>query len=233
MLILSISTTFSQTKKYKWAYDSCEYESVYDTSKYTLAQLRDTHKLMNERGLLLNFDATPQDLVAVRNLDIARLENEYSAKKTELENLKLVKSVYFENLRRRVLKQLDQTYELSKVTVTAYKNPKVLKQFNFAQSCAEKFADPLISGGDLLLKTWLEINTKSRENNGDPGYVKRLYEERYNSSDRFSYAQNEVMTFGWWNCANAFIEYVDDSGKSEKEFKKVFKRTKKIGCDEP
>jgi hypothetical protein len=233
IMLLSISITFSQTKKFKWTSDMCEFESTYDTSKYTLAQLRDTHKLMSERGLLLNFDATPQDINAVENLNISTLDREYLKKKSELENLRLVKSAHFENLRQSQLRTLEQVYKLSRITAEAYKKPKVLKQFDFAKSCVTKYADSLTSGGDALLQKWLEVNRIIRENNGDPDRIKRIYEEQLNSPAKFKYARNEVMTFGWWNCANAYIEYVDDNGQSEKEFKKLFKRTKKIGCDEP
>jgi hypothetical protein len=112
IVLFSISLGFAQTKKIKWSSDWCDYESTYDASKYSATQLRDTLKLMKTQGLLLEFDASPQDLAGVDKLNIANLESEYLAKKRSFENLKLVKSPYFENLRKRLLKQLEQTYQL-------------------------------------------------------------------------------------------------------------------------
>lgn len=55
------------------------------------------------------------------------------------------------------------------------------------------------------------------------------------SPDRLKFALVETMSFGWWNCANAAIEYAPDgfSEGIEAEFKKFFKTTKTISCDEP
>jgi hypothetical protein len=42
------------------------------------------------------------------------------------------------------------------------------------------------------------------------------------------------MAFGWWNCANEFIERPEQAsdGTAEKEFRKLFTRVKEV-CDEP
>lgn len=232
-LLTSITVNFAQTKTFKWSSEMCDYQSVYNAKKVSLAQLKDTLKLMKMQGLPLNFDATPQNLDAVDKLNVADLQSEYEAKKREIEGLKLVKNSYFENFRKAKLKELEQVYQLSKVTAEGYKNPQIIKDFDFAPSCVSKYADSLISGGDDLLNIWLEVNKESRKNNSDPNYIRKKYETQLNSPDKFRYARNEVMTFGWWNCANLSIEYVSSDGQAEKEFKKLFVKTKTINCDEP
>lgn len=63
--------------------------------------------------------------------------------------------------------------------------------------------------------------------------MQRIFEEQYASPDRMKFALVEVMTFGWWNCANKAIKYVDYDGSQEREFRKLFIRVKTISCDEP
>lgn len=233
VLFSAASAGFAQVRTFKWSYDVCEYQSSYDAKKYNLAELQDTLKLLNINGTPLNFDATPFDINKVEELNINELEQEYATKKREIENLKLIKSAYFGKLREDKLRELEQVYRLSKVTAEAHKNPQVLKDFSFAQSCINEYAEPLITGGDSLLSTWLTVNRESRKNNASPENIRKIYERQFNSPDKFRYARNEVMTFGWWNCANNFIEYVQDNGQAEKEFKKLFTRTKTVYCDEP
>jgi hypothetical protein len=55
------------------------------------------------------------------------------------------------------------------------------------------------------------------------------------SPDRLKFARVEVMSFGWWNCANEFIKYDqgDNGPAREREFRKLFMRVRNLGCDEP
>jgi hypothetical protein len=71
------------------------------------------------------------------------------------------------------------------------------------------------------------------KNSGSPEIAKKEFEEQFNSPEKFQYAQVEVMGFGWWNCANALIDRADKSAENEREFKKLFKRTRTVECDEP
>lgn len=91
----------------------------------------------------------------------------------------------------------------------------------------------MINGGNDLLALWLEINRESRRKNLSPENVRNIYERQFNSPDKLLYARIEVMTYGWWNCANDFIEYDQDDDRYQREFKKLFTRVKTIGCDEP
>ena len=48
------------------------------------------------------------------------------------------------------------------------------------------------------------------------------YNEKYNSKDRLIHAKIELMTFGWWNCANHEIKRVNEDGTTEEEFNEKF-----------
>ena len=115
----------------------------------------------------------------------------------------------------------------------AYENPSVLRKFDFAETCVAKYANPLINSGDELLNVWREVNEASRRRNSAPERLKKRFDEQMKSAERLQYARMEVMTFGWWNCANEFIEYAEGYDEHEAEFRKLFIRVRELGCDEP
>ncbi len=233
ILILCQTAAFAQTKKFRWTTDFCEFESIYDAKKYTEAQLKDTLKLFAVGNYRIETDATVWKYEEIQNLSVAALDKEYESKSTELKKLSIVKSAYWESLRVRKLKELKQVYELSRLTMLGYNEPAKLKEAAFAEACVVKFANPLINGGGELLAAWQAVNEDSRRKNGDPERVKKIFEAEYDSPDRLKFARVEVMSFGFWNCANVFIDYEEYDGTHEEEFKKLFKQTNTIACDEP
>lgn len=233
VLLFSTLTTFGQLKKFVWENQLCQFESVYNAKKYTDIQLKNTVKLFAVGGYSIDFDATAWKFDDIAKLDVNVLDEEYNRKSKELKNLNIVKTPFFETLRRNKLKEMQQSYRAKRATTEAYKNPKTLSNYKFADVCVQKYANPLINGGSDLLKIWQTVNEESRAKNGSPGNVKRIFDEQMNSPEKLEFARVEVMTFGWWNCANEFIEYVEHDGKAEAAFKKLFTKTRKVECDEP
>lgn len=233
VLMLCGTAAFAQTKKFRWTTDLCEFESVYDSSKYSEVQLRDTLKLIHSDFFPNTVDPTPREFAGVKNLSVNALDKEYQSRTTALKQLKIVNSKYWEAVRQKYLKELEQVYQLSRATMLGYPDPSKLKEVKFAEACALKYANPLIEGGDELLETWRRNNEEHRKRNGNPERLRKIFEEQLASPDKFKYAQIEVMTFGWWNCANAFIDREDKSDVNEREFKKLFKTTRTVNCDEP
>lgn len=225
--------SFSQTKKLRWTTHTCEFEGTYAAKKYSAAQLRDTLKLISVEYFPSTVDPTPQNYTDVKALNVETLDKEYQTRKAALVKLDIVKTKYWETLRQKQLKELEQVYQLSRATILGWKNPPKLKEVSFAGDCSTKYADPLIKSGSSLLKTWLEVNEESRRQNADPERLRREFERQLKSPEKLRYAQIEVMTFGWWNCANALIDREDQSEAAAREFKKLFTRVKTIYCDEP
>jgi hypothetical protein len=56
------------------------------------------------------------------------------------------------------------------------------------------------------------------------------FQLKSNSTDSLKYAELEVLLFGWWNCANQFISYLDD-GIYQEEFEQNFIKFN-CNCDE-
>ncbi len=233
-LILLCSIAISaQTAKFEWAQGLCEFEGTYDSTKYTKEQLLDTQKLLSSVGSLsLAYDPTPRNFDGIEKLSLTELEAEYKAKLKEFQSLKLVQGEIWEELRQNKIKELNQLYALSKVTVKGYKNPASLREFKVAEPCADFYAQPLIDGGEYLLTTWKKVNMDSRSRNGSPQRLERIFNQQNSSPDRFKFAQIEVMTFGWWNCANGMRYHLKSEVKYEENFNKLFTNVKTI-CDEP
>lgn len=232
-LILFSLTVSAQTKTFKWEQGLCEFEGTYDSGKYTEQQLRDTQKLLSSVGSLsLNYDATPRSFAGIESLSLTKLESEYQKKLSEFQNLNLVSGEIWEELRLKKIKELNQLYKLSKVTIKGYKNAAALKEFEEAEPCANFYAQPLIDGGEYLLTTWKKVNMDTRSRNGNPRRIEGIFNRQNSSPDRFKYAQIEVMTFGWWNCANGMRYHLKYDEKYAKGFEKLFSNMKTI-CDEP
>lgn len=234
-IIILLSSLFvsAQTKTFRWSDELCKYSGTYDSSKVSAAQLQNTLELsMPGAASLATYSAVfaPAD---IDKLDIARLDAEYKQRLAKLKNADIVNTPFWQNLRAGKLKELEQTYRLSRIEILAFKDPLSLKEYKDAPECSRKYAEPLIAGGQGLLDTWRSVNEDSRKNNGDPERVRRTFEEQLASSERMQFAFIEVMGFGFHNCANALIDYVPYDEAPAKEFRKLFKSVKTINCDEP
>lgn len=234
ILLLAVGVADAQIKTFRWNAEMCRYSGTYDSKKYTAAELRDTVKLVWGSDFTLRGYPSVWKYEDIAKLDVSKLDREYEKRTAALKALQLVKVPYWENARQRKLKELDQVHKFWRNKTLAFSNPAVLREYPAPPSCA-KYVEPIIAGGDDLLRVWLAVNEESRKRNGDPDRVKREFEAEYASPDRFKFAFIEVMGFGWGNCANAFLERDgrSDDGTHQKEFKKLFRRVKETYCEEP
>lgn len=232
ILLLSTLTVSAQIRTFTWDTELCSYQGTYNSKKYTAQQLKNTHDLTVPGAYGITSEATVFTPADIPKLSVSALEMEYRDKRSRLAGLDIVRTPYWEGMRQKKLAEMKQVYELSLVSIKAYRTPGSLNDLVWAQNCKAKYAGPLIAGGDDLLKAWLAVNLESRRKNSDPERLNRTFNEQNASPMRYEHARVEVMTFGWWNCANEFINYVDYDGASEREFNKLFLRVK-TRCDEP
>lgn len=233
ILVIGSASAFAQTRKFRWGTDLCIYESTYDAKKYTAAGLENTRKLFYLDFFPNSIDPTPRTFEDVKKLRVETLDDEYQTRIHALKNLKIIKAPYWEAVRERYLKELEQVYLLSRATIFSYDDPTRLNDIKFAGTCHAKYAAPLIKGGDALLATWRALNEESRRQNSDPARLQKIFEEQNNSPERLVFAKIEVTTYGWWNCVNALLDRKGYEPDAEKEFKKLFIRTRTVECDEP
>src|SRR5690606_3290846 len=159
---------FGQQAEFRWEDAMCEYVGTYDTKRYSRHQIEDTIKLSQLSGTIpLSYSATVWEYEDIEALDPTVLDREYEEKRAMLEGLK-VAGPYWEEFRKEKLKELEEYYQLASVTMRAYRNPTVLREFKGAEECKTKFAEPIIAGGNSLTDAWLKVNIASREENSDP-----------------------------------------------------------------
>ncbi len=234
LILSSTISTISQTKLFKWTEGLCYFEGIYDSANFTESQIKDTQKLISSLGSIpLLTDATVSTIEDIKTIDTRKLDKEYKATLEKLKNLDIVKSDYWEQIRMDKINELEQYYALSRITIGAYKNPAILKQYKRAESCVDFYAGPLISGGDYLYVTWLKVNMDSRAKNASPDRLKRRFETQNSSADRLKFGRVEVMSFGWWNCAVKTVKMVESCDELYEQFNRLFTKVKEDCDDEP
>ena len=75
-----------------------------------------------------------------------------------------------------MIKYINSTCELRRVTIRAWLDPKELFDYKLVDSTCEYFCDALIVGGDQLLKAWTVLNEIQKKRNGDPEGLQRRFE---------------------------------------------------------
>lgn len=235
LLILIIITAaagsaFGQTRSFKWETELCIHTGKYDSKKYTEQQLRNTVRMFHLDEFRLSTNSTVWKYEEIADLDIAGLEKEYKEKSESLSALDIVKTPYWETVRRDKLRSMKENYELYRVTMLGYKDPKILRTYSGAETCKLNYAEPIIAGGASLINAWRKVNKDSQSRNADPARLQREFDAENASSDRFKFALVETMAFGWHNCVNATFP-IDDRDLHT-EFEKLFTNVKSE-CDEP
>lgn len=234
IFLVSSVGAYGQTRTFTWDDELCGYSGTYDAKKYSEEQLRNTLKLGQTAGSYpIETNTTAWKISDIPTLDVAALDREYQQRSAELKAMPIVPVPYWQTFKLRKIRELDQVYRLARVSMVAYEDPRALLSYEGARSCMVPYARPLVSGGEDLLIAWRGVNEASRARNSDPEGVRRKYEEQLRSPDKMLYAQIEVITFGWGNCANDLIDYVKGDQTPNKEFKKLFKSVKTVSCDEP
>lgn len=220
------------TAVFKWTTELCENTGTYNPKKYSEVQLQNTYDLwFTFSGIALETNSNAHYLEDIDKLSSDKLLSEYIEKKA-LYNRKTVSTPFWNKLKAARLQELEDEYQLKKITIEAYSNPSVLLNNKYSKYCSE-YAQVLSSNDTIeLLQSWQNLLEKQKITNGAPEKLIERFNEKYNSKERLTYAKIELMTYGWWNCGNSQIKRVNDDGTMEKEFNKLFLQIK-TECDEP
>ena len=227
----SVPTPSPIKSTFKWHTEICEHTGDYDASKFTEKQLKNTWELWFNQ-VSLETSATVFKPEELPSLSMEKLNAEYSQKKKHFTEVELVPGEYWETLRKNKLQEIEDGYELRRITLQAFKNPAILKNNRFTADCSN-YAHALASNDTAVLyNAWNKLVQEQKELNGNPEEYMRQYHIRSASGEKKLYATIDLITFGWWNCANKKIRYVNRDEKMEDEFKKIF-ASLKTECDEP
>jgi hypothetical protein len=227
------TATAATASVFSWNTELCENKGKFDPQQYTPEQLHNAYDLwFTYSGVALETDGTvfqPEDIV---KLDSVKLREEYEGKKSVLEAMKTVDRPYWQKLKQQRLRELEDEYELKKIAIEAYTRPEVLLNNRFAKPCGE-YAQALASADTArLFGAWKALAEKQKAQNGSPEQFMERFYEKFRSDNRLEYAKVDLITFGWWNCANGTLTHVDRDEQMETEFRQLFTDIQSE-CDEP
>ncbi len=231
---IMVMMLFGQTAKFKWSDLTCEHESKYKTNLYTETQINNCYLLTQDDVFRIANTPSVFNPEDIKSLNLDTLDQEFKTKSLRLKTLDIPKTKEWENIRNKILIELDQLYTLSRIVYVAYLSDdyNALSKYNSSDTCLQKHSSALIAGGDSLLNNWYDITTELAQNNGSPENIWKKYYQNLSSENKFLFAKVDVTTFGWWNCAVIYVEFFDRN-LVLKEFKKLFINTKQIDCNEP
>jgi len=229
----------SKTKReevFSFETELCNNKGHFDANQYTKQEIEGTYQLWFQLGgLLLNAPHIfkLEDLQQVRrdkNQVLAKLDQEFAEKKKVFENLRVVNTPYWQNIKAQTYQALLQEYELNKIQILAYSDPSVLLSSTF-KGC-NHFARVLNSGDNEIIEEWRKLREQMSKKNGDPQRIMDEFESHLNSSYKKDYAVLDLIVFGWGNCANDEIRRPQRDEKMNKEFDALFLKID-AECDEP
>lgn len=233
----TLKTEQSKLGIFNFQTELCENKGYFDENKYTKEELEGTYKLWFQMGgILLN---TPS-VFNLKGLDevrkdkdqiLSKLNQDFLEKKKTLENLKIVKVPYWENVKKNRIQELMEEYEFRKTEIQAFSDPSVLLNAKLSKGC-ENFIKALNSNDAQMIEEWRKLRENMSKKNGDPQRILNEFEEHLNSADKKDYAIIDLITFGWGNCTNGNINSIPHDEKMNKQFEDLFIKIDS-DCDEP
>jgi hypothetical protein len=215
----------------------CDNKGHFDANKYSREEIEGTYKLWFQfGGIQLStpsvFNLNGLEKVRTeKNQILAKLDEDFANQKKVLENLKVVKDPYWENLKTQKQKELIDEYEFKKTEILAFSNPAILLNHKFSKNC-DRFAKALNSDENQMTEEWRKLRQEMSKRNSDPKKIMNDFEEHLNSSNKKDFAIVDLITFGWGNCANDAIKRVEHDENMSKKFYSLFTKVDSE-CDEP
>jgi hypothetical protein len=221
--------------RFVWETDACRHTGWYKKGLYREKQLRNTQAL--EQATYLETDVSIRQPAQYTEAHIYQLDQlltqEYHAASRKLRAADVLPTPYWQEVKRHRLLELAEQYQLKKLVVAAYFTPDVLLRTPYPEPC-RAFAAALASPDTaVVLQAWRRLVEAQKQNNGAPESLEETYQRQYDSPDRLAYAKIELLTYGWWNCANgqqkeaAFFE----NNSQHQEFNKLFSKVDS-DCDD-
>lgn len=230
---VEVSDTLTERKKYTFETELCSCTAWYDAGKYTEKELRDTYKMLWEyTSLPLNFDVDIEHVSGEKRVDFKDLGQQYKVRKKDLEQLKVIREPFWQDIHKGIKKELDEYYELYTTKGKAVTDPSVLLKSRFSKKCMSS-AEALASGDSTkLVNEWERIVRIQMENNADPAYLETRFYRELRSSEWKQNAITTILIYGWGNCANASIKNYGQTEETNKRWDELFLSVD-CECDEP
>lgn len=220
ILLSAISFAVAQTRTWTFDDELCTYTGHYDSKKYTAKELADTYCLF--RTSYYVSDKGTMEELHVR----------YDSVIHHVANLEIVQTNYFQQLKKDVIRYLEETAALKKVEKNAKQDVQSLITAVKEGTDARQYAVALSKGGDALLEAYKQVVKGQMKNNSTPEYLWYNYQTTMERDDRLDLAFDYVLVYGWWNSANHLVHHITYDGKQMEQFQKLFVKVDTLDCDE-
>lgn len=206
---------------YEWDSDACHFTGYFNARQYSKAQLDNTWELLFGSAALAT-DATPFQPADIEKLSLDTLKAEYTRRIAHYRAMRVVPRPQWLKLKKLKIQEMEDDYRAKKLTIAAFANPAVLLATAYAGDC-KKYARGLAAQNDsLILQDWKRLAEERKQLNGIPEAYLAQFNAQYQSDDRLLYAKIDLLTYGWWNCANNSIRRVEVTEKMYSQFEKLF-----------
>jgi hypothetical protein len=214
-----------------WSDESCDYGSYFDSTRITREQITNAYQISiwNFHSLSGIWVFKTED---IEKIDIQALDFEYNKLKKTLADLALPEGDVWFKLKCERLKELDDQYRYNVLLAKAflYDDYDGL-DLQEGDSCVSLYANAMQIGGDSLRSAWWQLTQAMAAGNGYPENIFAEYEAKEKDSAWQVHAKLDVLIFGWWNCAIAYM-YIYDASNARADFEALFESTRVLSCNE-
>jgi hypothetical protein len=218
----------AQNATFEWQGGLCSYSGRFDSTKVSREVLQHTYDYL-VWGEYLHKECTAWTLDGIKNLNLESVKQECLEKVQLLNTLSFVETPYFVQLKGDRIRETKESCEICCLSIEAYQNPEVLREFKQADSNCIFYREALIAGGQALIDAWTKLNEDMKRKNANPDRLQKEFDQKNASPQRMEYARLDVMNFGWWNSANNQIFHVEYD--SSEAFSKLFTGVKEDCSD--
>jgi hypothetical protein len=196
---------------FSWQDDVCTNTGTFPAGTYSQRQLRDTYALVTGYQLATNpFPFYIRNYTDSYFTKAGRtLKHEHDSLIAMLHRLEVVKTPFWQKIKRLREQQLAEEYAYYQAAIQGYFQPATWLSNPYAAACPE-YAKALASQDTaLVVQAWRHLVDDIKKNNGIPEQLEADFKMQSASPQRLRYGKTSLMTFGWANCANDQRKYND------------------------
>lgn len=233
LLLFGFYHASAQEATYRWYSPVCEYENTFDSTQFSREHISATDSLI---GSLVSYRDlgiaifSPEDK---SRIDIDKMDSAYLARKNKLTSFRIPESQAWQKIRDSILVEVEQSYHLRRLynSTLMRRDYSSLNQLKLVQSDSilDYYSKALNGTDDELNEAWELLTQQNAQRNMNPRSVIERQRRQRLMDNWKEHAEIFIMTFGWFNRADEFIQRYKNQ-YNEPEFKKFFTSTKRLGC---
>ncbi|TGE28572.1 hypothetical protein [Hymenobacter metallicola] len=223
------SATSDSLAAYVWESDVCRYTGRYRPGSFSQAQLAGTWHVLYNDVWLNYYNPLPHQPATLAKMSLDSLDDHYHRAHRYLENLAVVPRPVWQQLKQARLRELEQEYQITRLAMQAFTQPEVL--LTGSPDCL-----PLVQGlathnDSLTRRDWHRFIENHKTQNASPEQYMARYLDRAADANWLTYAKIDLLTYGWFNCANQKTARPEPTETLYRQFDQLFVQVESA-CDD-